>query len=130
MLGAGIAYGQGNRLVATGDYAYWINMSDGTVDRQFPQVGVTRVSRALPNPHGWGRGVLFDGQLVWPTKRQIYLLAPEARPGEVKVMRQIPLGPRTVKGGDLRISSKGIAITSGDRLTMFHVQESNQADER
>jgi outer membrane protein assembly factor BamB len=106
-----------DRLVASGDYLYWIDASSGAVIRQFPAPhGVVR-GYAGPLPRGLGRGILAGNAVYWPTRERIYVLDQYA--GR-QVRQPIELAALGLQGGNLVINDGVLLIASADALVAFN----------
>ena len=110
-------------LLASGDWLYWIDASSGRLLAQFPQAGPTGAGQAAPSPRGLGRGVLAGGHVYYPTREAIYVF--DQRPARTdfgwqpRLVREIPLVPRGITGGNLVIAEGILLIATGDRLAAF-----------
>jgi outer membrane protein assembly factor BamB len=110
-------------LLASGDRLYWIDANTGRLLAQFPAGSPGAASQAAPSPRGLGRGTLA-GQNVWfPTRESIFVF--DQRPAatdfgwQPKLIREIPLTPRGITGGNLTIADGVLLIATGDRLVAF-----------
>jgi outer membrane protein assembly factor BamB len=116
--------GVGNgTLLASGDWLYWIDADTGRLLTQFPQAGPAGAGQAAPSPRGLGRGVLAGGHVYYPTRETIYVF--DQRPvrtdfgWQPRLVREIPLVPRGVTGGNLVIAEGVLLIATGERLVAF-----------
>lgn len=110
-------------LVASGDVLYWIDAYTGGVLTQFPRIEPGGAGQALHFPRGFGRGIMADGHIWWPTRESIFMFdavplhsAFGQRP---HLAREIPLLPRGVSGGNLLLVGGVMLIATGDRLVAF-----------
>jgi hypothetical protein len=110
-------------VLASGDWLYWIDATTGRLLCQFPQPGPTGAGQASPSPRGFGRGVLAGGHVYFPTRECIYVF--DQRPiqsdfgWQPRLVREIPLVPRGVTGGNLVIADGILLIATGERLVAF-----------
>jgi outer membrane protein assembly factor BamB len=110
-------------LLASGDWLYWIDAASGRLLAQFPQAGPVGAQHAAPSPRGLGRGVLAGPHVVFPTRES--LLVFDQRPVKTdlgwqpRLVREIPLVPRGVTGGNVVIAGGVLLVATGDRLVAF-----------
>jgi outer membrane protein assembly factor BamB len=113
----------GDVLLASGDRLYWIDARTGQLLTQFPPGSLGSAEQALPSPHGFGRGILAGSHVWWPTREAIYVFdqVPAATDfgWQPKLVREIPLTPRGVTGGNLVLADGILLIATGDRLVAF-----------
>jgi outer membrane protein assembly factor BamB len=118
LLGAGQ-----DTVLASGDWLYWIDASTGRLLCQFPQPGPSGSGQASPSPRGLGRGVLAGEHVYFPTRESIFVF--HQRPvrsdfgWQPRLVREIPLVPRGITGGNLVIADGVLLIATGDRLVAF-----------
>jgi hypothetical protein len=113
----------GDVLLASGDRLYWIDANEGRLLTQFPTGALGDAGQASPSPRGMGRGTLA-GQHVWfPTRESIFVFDQQPQQSDFgwqpKLVREIPLVPRGVTGGNLTIAGGVLLIATGDRLVAF-----------
>ncbi|MGD9646765.1 MAG: PQQ-binding-like beta-propeller repeat protein [Pirellulales bacterium] len=98
----------GGHLIASGDRIYWINVASGKLVRYWPDG---------PEPKGYGRGVLADDVVYWPTRDCIYVFSQQS--SELK--RKIELRQRDEHGtgGNLLVTHDRLLVAAGDRLLAF-----------
>ena len=71
----------------------------------------------LPQPRGFGRGVLAGSEVYWPTRERIYVFDQ----GSGRQVRQpIELAALGVQGGNLVIHDGVLLIASADELVAFN----------
>jgi len=110
-------------LVASGDSLYWIDANSGRLLAQFPRGKLGGAEQAAPSPRGFGRGTIAGTHIWWPTRESIYVF--DVRPvasdfgWQARLVREIPLGPRGVTGGNLVVAGGVLLIATGDRLVAF-----------
>lgn len=113
-----------DRLLASGDCLYWLDIYTGRTVGQFPRSAMGAPGRARPNPRGWGRGTLAGSYVYWPTRESIFVLEQRTEPTplgwEPTLVREIPLGPRGAAGGNLVIVDGMLLIATADRLYAFN----------
>lgn len=95
-------------LLASGDRIYWINLESGKLVRYWPDG---------PEPKGYGRGVLADDVVYWPTRDCVYVFSQQS--GELK--RKIDLRQRDEHGtgGNLLVTHERLLVAAADRLLAF-----------
>lgn len=94
-----------DRVLAGGGRLYWIDLksSAGRIVRSYPQ------GRSLP---GYGRGVIADGNVYWPTRGAIEVLsARTAQP-----LRRIDLAALGLTGGNLLVIRGRLLIATPREL--------------
>ncbi len=106
-----------DRLVASGDYLYWIDASSGAVVRQFPAPHGFGRGYAGPLPRGLGRGILAGNAVYWPTRERIYVF--DQYTGR-QVRQPIDLAALGLQGGNLVIHDGVLLIASADELVAFN----------
>jgi outer membrane protein assembly factor BamB len=94
-------------LVAAGDKLWRLDADTGRVLP--PAVGFDD-----PDGHGYGRGVIADGLIYWPTREELFVVDLDS--GEI--VRRVPLRMlHNLSGGNL-VSADGTLLVAGpDRLT-------------
>lgn len=110
-------------LIASGDYLYWINVVTGQVATQFPAALPIGPGLALPSPRGWGRGILVDDYVWWPTQAAIHVFtqSPE-RSGLFtlpKKVKEFDLHGLGASGGNLLLSGGHLIVATEDRMFAF-----------
>jgi len=110
----GVAQG---RLVASGDYLYWIDASSGAVARQFPAPHDVARGHAGPVLRGLGRGVLAGGAVYWPTQQRIYVF--DQQSGR-QVRQPIELAFLGLQGGNLVFHDGVLLLAMADALVAFN----------
>lgn len=112
------------RLLASGDCLYWLDIYTGRAAGQFPRSGSAVPGRARANPRGWGRGVLAGHYVYWPTREMIFIFEQaterSSRGWEPVLVREVPLLPRGATGGNLLIADGVLLIAAADRLYAFN----------
>jgi outer membrane protein assembly factor BamB len=112
LLGAG-----GGNLLASGDRLWWIELTTGKIVRVFPDQ--PRGSQALL---GYGRGLLADGKVLWPTREALYTFE-QRTGGASQQTAPLPLvGPRKAGGGNLVLAGGHLVIAAADKLYAFRDQ--------
>ena len=120
----GVSDAQGpETLLASGDRLYWIDASSGKVLARFPQGGPPGPLQAAPSPRGMGRGVLAGSHVVYPTRESLLVFDQQPVKSDLgwqpRLVREIPLAPRGVTGGNVVIGGGVLLIATGDRLVAF-----------
>jgi PQQ enzyme-like repeat protein len=110
-------------LLASGDALYWIDAYTGRLITQFPHGPLAGPDQSAPINRGYGRGVIAGTHVWWPTRETIFAF--ETRPShsgdgpQPRLVRQIPLAPRGVTGGNLVIANGVLLIANRDKLVAF-----------
>lgn len=107
----------GDRLVASGDYLYWLDASSGAVVCQFPGPQGGARGHAGPQPRSQGRGVLAGREVYWPTRERIYVFDQET--GR-QVRQPIELAALGLQGGHLVVADDVLLIASVDELVALN----------
>jgi len=112
-----------DRLLASGDCLYWLDVATGRMVGQFPRATSSARGHARPNPRGWGRGVLAGSYVYWPTRTALFVLEQRTLRTqygwEPALVREIPLRPRGASGGNLVIADGVLLVAAADRLYAF-----------
>jgi len=110
-------------LLASGDALYWIDVLTGRQLTQFPAGRLGGAEQAASEPRGYGRGTLAGGHVWFPTHESIFVFGTQPTTTDFgqqpRLVREIPLIPRGVTGGNLVIAEGILLIASGDKLTAF-----------
>lgn len=106
-----------DRLLASGDYVYWMDVWSGDLVGQFPAPRGASRGYAGPVPRGYGRGVLAGGCVYWPTRDRIFVFDQRV-PGHAR--QPIELAPLGASGGNLVVDSGVLLIASPDRLVALN----------
>jgi hypothetical protein len=114
-------------LIVSGDYLYWFDVYTGRLKSQFPAPHRSLPGHAKPSPHGYGRGILVDKHVYWPTRESIFVFDQRIRPEmlgrEPEAIRTIDLASRGVTGGNLVLSERALLIATQDQLIVFDTNE-------
>jgi len=119
--------GVGNdRVIASGNYLYWFDIHTGNPAGVFPSQGENVPGYLAPNPSGYGRGVLVDDQIYWPTRDKIYRFA--------QATERVPGGARTkqlgviellanhgVRGGNLLVVDGVLLVAGPESVTALNM---------
>ena len=112
-----------NSLICSGDYLYWLDMQTGDTQVQFPAAATEGPMFAAPSPRGLGRGILAGDHVYWPTRENILVFHLTPRRTERGYaphgVKEIPLFPRGVVGGNLVIAEGKLFLATGDKLLAF-----------
>ena len=113
----------GNSLICSGDYLYWLDMQTGSVQVQYPAGGAEGPMFAAPSPRGLGRGILAGDHVYWPTRENILVFRQAPRKTDAgyapQGVKEIPLFPRGAVGGNLVIAEGKLLLATGDKLFAF-----------
>ncbi len=103
-------------MLAGGDYLYWFDVFNGQLVGQFPSAqGVAR-GHAGPSPRGFGRGILTESQVYWPTRNYLYVFD-QRSPQQVR--QPIELTTLGTTGGNLVVAEGHLVIAAADRLMVM-----------
>ncbi len=123
LLGVGSDAAGQDTLMASGDRIYWIDAQSGRLLAQFPQAGPVGALQAAPSPRGMGRGILAEGHVVFPTRESLLIFRQRPLKTDLgwqpQLVREIPLVPRGVTGGNVVIAEGVLLLATGDRLVAF-----------
>jgi outer membrane protein assembly factor BamB len=121
-------------LIASGDYLYWFDVYTGRLVSQFPAPHRSLPGHAKPSPHGYGRGILADKLVYWPTRESILVfdqrIHQELRGRTPDVIRKIDLASHGVTAGNLVLTDDFLLIAAHDRLIVFALHEQRLSDEK
>ena len=110
-------------LIAAGDRLYWFDAARGTLLTQYPAGQPDVATTATASPRGIGQGTLAEGQVWWPTRESILVFnsQPERRGNGFvpQLVKEVPLVPRGLTGGNLVISGDKLIIATGTQLAVF-----------
>ena len=120
--------GVGNEhLIASGDYLYWFDIYTGRLKSQFPAPHRSLPGHAKPSPHGYGRGILVDKHVYWPTRESILVfdqrIHREMLGRTPQPVHKIDLAARGVTGGNLVLHNGSLIIATQDQLIVFDTHE-------
>ncbi len=110
-----LGVGQG-RLLASGDHLYWFDAYTGQLVGQFPSGQAAIGGYAGPNPRGFGRGILTDSQVYWPTRNYLYVFD-QRYPQPVR--QPIELSRLGITGGNLVVAEGCLVIAGADRVMVL-----------
>jgi hypothetical protein len=116
----------GDYLILSGDYLYYVDVWTGRVVTQFPAPVITGTPKPPPNPRGYGRGLITQSQIYWPTRDQLFVfqnqLEKHGPRWEPKLAKVIDLDPRGLGGGNLVLAGDILLIATGDKLLAVNVE--------
>ncbi len=116
-----------DHLIASGDYLYWFDVYTGRLKSQFPAPHRSLPGHAKPLPHGYGRGILVDKHVYWPTRESILVFDQRIRPEMLgrtsEAVRKIDLAARGATGGNLILHDGSLLIATQDQLLVFDTHE-------
>ena len=100
----------GGHLLASGDRLYWIDVETGRLRARFPE-------RIEESSRGYGRGLLVDNLVLWPTRERIHVLAQDAP----RLVRQpIELSPLGMTGGNLLLAGDTLLVAGANQLAAYN----------
>lgn len=118
-----------NSIVVAGDRIFWLERSSGRVVAAFPSGGIDDASSALPAPRGYGRGVIGDDQVFWPTQHEIFVFDADqvgrAVNGSPIIRKRMRLDTRGAEGGNLVHFKDGIIVAGANRLFVYRQMDRN-----
>jgi outer membrane protein assembly factor BamB len=109
----------GDFLVVSGWRLYWINLKG-------PRAG--HVAHLFPESNeklGYGRGVLTDRLVVWPTRERIFLFDPLT----AKPEKAIDLKSTGITGGNVFLADASLLIATGSELICLQPGKRSQESE-
>ncbi len=113
-------------LIAAGDRIYWIDALTGTPLTQYPAGRPNVSSAAAASPRGLGQGAIVGEQVWWPTRESIFVFSTQpVRIGQgwgPPLLKEIPLVPRGLTGGNVLVAGDKLIITTGTQLAVFGSQ--------
>jgi len=95
-----------DHLIASGHRLYWISLRAEDAGR------VRHVWPEGPEKLGFGRGTLAGSHVFWPTREKIYVFDQRT----ARLLREIPLVPRGLTGGNLVATPEGLLVATADEL--------------
>lgn len=107
----------GDRLIASGDSLYWVDVASGAVLGQFPGSEGGAVGQGTPQPRGFGRGLLAGNEIYWPTRDRIHIFGIDSG---LPLRQPVELGTLGVQGGNLVICDDVLLIATADELVAFN----------
>jgi len=113
----GVGHGS---LFASGDHLWCIDAARGKVLARWPD----------DTPHGYGRGVLADGKVFWPTREKLYVFDQQIRDHGTLAMAREPIElaeGRRATGGNLLMIGDVLLIATATKLFAFDEQPGNAA---
>lgn len=112
-----------DQLIASGDYLYWFDVYTGRLASQFPAPHRGLPGHAKPSPHGYGRGILVDKLVYWPTRESIIVfdqrIRPEMRGRTPEPIGVLNLASQGATGGNLVPADGFLLIASHNLLSVF-----------
>jgi len=115
-------------LVASGDRLVWIDARTGHQLSSWPQGAPEQSRSARPAVRGWGRGVIADRTIVFPTANRLWLFDIQLDAIRGADQRQwlvprptgvIELGPHGFAGGQVIVIGDRMILMTADRLGVF-----------
>jgi len=116
LLGVGQDY-----LLASGERLYWFQIHDGQLRGQFPEPYRDAVRHARPQLRGYGRGILANDLVYWPTRDAIYVFRQrplQTETGWMPVLQRAPidLHLHQAHGGNLAVAGNVLLVATPDEL--------------
>jgi outer membrane protein assembly factor BamB len=112
-----------DRVIASGDATYWIDALSGQVLTQFPAYKPVGNGLALPQPRGWGRGQIVNGEIYFSTSQTLFRfgLQPEIQGTfyQPRELGKLDLGALKASGGNLLFAGDRLLITTPSQLFLL-----------
>lgn len=110
-------------VVVSGDRIFWLERTSGRVLASFPGGSTSDAATSLPTPRGFGRGVVGEDRVYWPTQQELFVFdadqSDRQAAGWPVIRQRIALGPRGAEGGNLVLLEDGLMIAAPSRLFVF-----------
>jgi len=124
LLGVGTA---GN-LIASGNRLWWIDVDSGKVLAVFPPHQSLEPGNGKMQPRGYGRGLLVDRVIYWPTRQEIFVFDQAVRLGKPaagprrypSIFLKDPSHNTSLTGGNLLLVGKYLYIATSEALYAFN----------
>ena len=111
---------RGDKLLASGDSLWWLDVHTGRVLCRFPPLGNAGLTRSGPSPRGAGRGLLTKNTVWWPTRHGIFLFDLHTQRHIDTIWFTPELAAAGVSGGNLVMSQGHLIVATADRLIAFN----------
>ncbi|MAD80824.1 MAG: hypothetical protein CMJ50_08280 [Planctomycetaceae bacterium] len=112
------------RLVGSGEGLYWFDAYNGRLEAQVSGGFHPSEGHARQEPRGYGRGLLANKNVYWPTRDSIFVFDQRIIKTETGwnpvLVREIDLVSRRAAGGNLVMVGGILLIASGDHLYAFN----------
>lgn len=118
-------------LIVSGDYLYWFDVYSGRCVAQYPTPAKDAPGFALPRPRGYGRGLLVNNEVWFPTHDKLLVFAqkPVARDPNAtrlgtivpELLRDLSLVERNATGGNLVAANGMLLIAGSQKLYAFPI---------
>lgn len=116
-----------NRLVVSGECIYWFDIHSGRLLGRYPEPFKAPRGFARPSPRGYGRGMVVDQHVYWPTRDAILVfgagLDRQSDAWRPTVVREIELSEHGATGGNLVWGRDTLLIAAANRLWAFDTKE-------
>ena len=117
--------GLGNgHLIGSGEGLYWFDAYNGRLEARFSGGFHPSEGHARQDPRGYGRGLLANKNVYWPTRESIFVFDQRIIKTETGwdpvLVREIDLVSRRAAGGNLVMVGGILLIASGDHLYAFN----------
>ncbi len=124
LLGVGVA---GN-LIASGNRLWWIDVGSGKVLAVFPPLQSLEPGNAKMQPRGYGRGLLVDRVIYWPTRQEIFVFDQAIQLGKPaggpqrypSIFLRDPSNNTSLTGGNLLLAGEYLYIATSEALYAFN----------
>jgi len=114
----------GGHLIGSGEGLYWFDAYNGQLAAQFSGGFHPSEGHARQQPRGYGRGLLANKNVYWPTRDSIFVFDQRITKTETGwhavLVREIDLVSRRAAGGNLVMVDGVLLIASGDHLYAFN----------
>lgn len=123
-----LGVGTGGNLIASGNRLWWIDVDNGKVLAVFPSHQSLEPGNAKMQPRGYGRGLLVDQVIYWPTRQEIFVFDQAVRLGKVaagprrnpSIFLKDPRNNTSLTGGNLLLVGKYLYIATSEALYAFN----------
>lgn len=106
-------------LLVSGEHLFWIHLESGKIRAQYP-VGT---SEPGTQPTGYGRGVIADDKVYWPTREGVHVLEIKLEGTQAKrAIEPINLFKLGFGGGNVLVTGDKLILATPDRLVVFQAE--------
>jgi outer membrane protein assembly factor BamB len=113
----------GQSILLSGDRLYWLERTTGRVVAAFPAGTTSDIVGALPAPRGYGRGMVVQDRVYWPTQHELFVFDADqvgrAVGGVPTLVQRYRLDTRGAEAGNLVLTADGLVIAGASRIYKF-----------